>query len=58
MTLAPGQSEIYDLTRDQKNDAGEQVPPGDYQVIIPNVQLGEGKGVVNLVESPILTISK
>jgi hypothetical protein len=58
LTLAPGQSEIYNLTWDQKNDAGEQVPPGDYQVIIPNVQLGEGKGVVSLVESPMLTISK
>jgi hypothetical protein len=33
------------------------VPTGDYQVIIPNIQLGEGKGVVSLVESPILTIS-
>jgi len=57
MTLTPGESEYYDLTWDQKNDAGEQVPPGDYQIIIPNVQLGEGKGVVSLVESPILTIS-
>lgn len=57
ITLAPGQSEDYDLTWDQKNDAGEQVPFGDYQVIIPNVPLGEGKSVVSLVESPILTIS-
>jgi len=57
ITLAPGQSETYQLTWDQENDAGEQVPPGDYQVIIPNVPLGEGKGVVSLVESPILTIS-
>ena len=57
MTLAPGQSEDYALTWDQENDAGKQVPPGDYQVIIPNVSLGEGKGVVSLVESPILTIS-
>jgi hypothetical protein len=57
ITLAPGQSEDYDLTWDQKNDTGEQVPPGDYQIIIPNVPLGEGKGVVSLVESPILTIS-
>ena len=57
VTLAPGQSETYELTWDQKNDAKEQVPPGDYQVIIPNVHLGEGKGVVSLVEAPTLTIS-
>jgi hypothetical protein len=57
MTLAPGQSQDYDLTWDQKDNTGMQVPPGDYQIIIPNVQLGEGKGVVSLVESPILTIS-
>jgi hypothetical protein len=56
-TLAPAESVQYDLTWDQKNDAGKQVPPGDYQVIMPNVRLGEGKGVVSLVESPILTIS-
>jgi len=56
-TLTPGQSEDYEITWDQKNDTGEQVPPGDYQVIIPNVPLGEGKGVVSLVDSPILTIS-
>lgn len=57
ITLAPGQSEEYDLTWNQKDDAGKQVPPGEYQIIIPNVQLGEGKGVVSLVESPILTIT-
>ncbi len=57
ITLAPGQSEDYDLTWNQKDDTGKQVPPGDYQIIIPNIQLGEGKGVVSLVESPILTIS-
>ena len=57
LTLAPRQSENYDLTWNQENDNGKQVPPGDYQIIIPNVQLGEGKGVVSLVESPILTIS-
>ena len=57
LTLTPGQSEDYDLTWDQKDDKWVQVPPGDYQVIIPNVSLGEGKGVVSLVESPILTIS-
>ena len=57
MTLAPGQSEDYDLTWNQKDDTGKQVPPGDYQIIIPNIQLGEGKGVVSLIESPILTIS-
>ena len=57
ITLAPGQSENYDLTWEQTDDAGKQVPPGYYQIIIPNVQLGEGKGVVSLVESPILTIS-
>jgi hypothetical protein len=57
MTLDPGQSADYDLTWDQKDEKGNQVPPGEYQVIIPNIQLGEGKGVVSLVESPILSIS-
>jgi hypothetical protein len=57
LTLTPGQSEGYDLTWNQKDDIGKQVPTGDYQIIIPNVQLGEGKGVVSLVESPILTIT-
>jgi hypothetical protein len=56
LTLAPGQSENYDLTWNQENNTGKQVLPGDYQIIIPNVQLGEGKGMVSLVESPILTI--
>ncbi len=54
--IAPGESVQYDLTWDQKDDSGKQVPPGDYQVIVPMVQLGEGKGVVSLVESPILMI--
>jgi hypothetical protein len=57
ITLAPGQSETYKLAWDQKNDSGEQVPPREYQIIIPNVPLGEGKGVVGLTDSPILTIS-
>lgn len=56
-TLAAGESERYDLEWDQKDDGGKQVPPGDYQIIMPNIQLGEGKGVVSLVESPVLTIS-
>jgi hypothetical protein len=55
--LAPGETAQYQLTWDQKDDARRQVPPGDYQIVMPNVQLGEGKGVVGLVESPILTIS-
>ena len=57
MMLAPGQSEDFDLTWNQKDDTGKQVPPGDYQIIIPTIRLGEGKGMVSLVESPILTIS-
>jgi hypothetical protein len=57
MTLAPAQSEDYDLTWDQKDETGNQVPPGDYQVIIPYIQLGEGKGVVGLAESPVVSIS-
>ena len=57
MMLASGQSKEYALTWDQKDDAVKQVSPGEYQIIIPNVQLGEGKGVLSLVESPVLTIS-
>jgi hypothetical protein len=55
-TPAPGASVRYRLTWDQKDDAGKQVSPGDYQIIMQDLQLGEGKGVVSLVESPILTI--
>lgn len=55
--LTLGETELYDLTWDQKDNDGKQVPPGDYQVIMPNVQLGEGRGVVSMVESPILAIS-
>lgn len=56
-TLAPGQSIQYDLVWDQKDTTGKQVPPGDYQVVLQNIEVGEGKGVVSLVESPVLTIS-
>lgn len=51
MTLAAGASDRYDLAWDQKDDTGKQVPPGDYGVIMPNIQIGENIGVVGLVES-------
>ena len=54
--LAPGETELYDLTWDQKDDAGKQVTPGDYQIVMPNIQLGEDKGVVSLVQTPTLVI--
>lgn len=56
-TLTSGESARYDLVWDQKDTNGKQVPPGDYQVVIQNIQLGEDKGVASLVESPVLTIS-
>ena len=55
-TLAQGETELYDLTWDQKDDAGKQVTPGDYQIVMPNIQLGEDKGVVSLVQAPTLAI--
>lgn len=57
MTLAPGESARYDLVWDQKDATGKQVPPGEYQVVMPDIQLEEGKGLVSLVESTFLTIS-
>ena len=58
LALSPGQSEEYGLIWDQRDNSGQQVPPGDYQLIMPNVQLGEDKGVVSLVNSPVLTVSE
>jgi len=55
-TLAAGGSVRHDLIWDQKDTNGKQVPAGDYQVIIPNIQLAEGKGVASLVDSFILKI--
>ncbi len=57
-SLIPGESIQYNLTWDQKDNSGDQAPAGDYQVIMPNIPLGEAGGVVSLVESPLLTISK
>ncbi len=54
--LASGASAQYSLSWDQKDNAGKQVPPGNYQVVMTNIPLGEGKGVVSLIESPTLTI--
>ena len=53
--IAPGESVEYDLTWDQKDDAGQRVPPGDYQVRMLDIKLGEGI-VASLVESPALAI--
>jgi hypothetical protein len=55
-TIAPGESVSYDLTWDQRDDAGNRVTPGDYQVRMLDIRLGEGI-VASLVESPTLTVA-
>jgi hypothetical protein len=56
MTLGPGQIELYNFTWDQKDQDGKQVPLGDYQIVMPNIPLGEGEGVVQLIQAPTITI--
>lgn len=41
-TFAAGESLTYDLSWNQRDDAGNQVPPGDYQVRMPMVRLAGG----------------
>ena len=55
-SLAAGGSVSYSVTWDQKDDAGVQVPAGEYQIVIPNVKLGDA-GFLSLTSAPPLVIT-
>jgi hypothetical protein len=55
-SLAPGESANSSVTWDQKGDNGVQVPAGEYQIVMPNVKLGES-GYLSLTRAPVLAIS-
>ena len=55
VTLTPGVSTSYSVTWDQTNMDGLQVPPGEYQIVLPNVSLGDA-GYLSLPQSPLIVI--
>ena len=55
MTLKPGVSTSYSVTWDQTDIAGLQVPLGEYQIVLPNVSLGDA-GYLSLPQSPLIVI--
>ena len=55
VTLTPGVSTSYSVTWDQTDTAGLQVPPGEYQIVLPNVSLGDA-GYLSLPQSPLIVI--
>jgi hypothetical protein len=55
--LAPGESVNSRLAWDQRDDVGVQVPPGDYQIVMPNVKLGDA-GFLSLPSAPTLVIRR
>ena len=56
VTLAPDKSTSYNLTWNEKDDIANQVPAGEYQIVIPNVELGD-VGFLSLSQSPTIVIS-
>jgi hypothetical protein len=54
-SLSPGESASSSLTWDQHDDAGVQVPAGEYQIVLPNVRLGDA-GFLSLTSAPTLVI--
>jgi hypothetical protein len=54
-SLAPGESVSSSLAWDQRDDGGVQVPAGDYQIVMPNVKLGDA-GFLSLPSAPTLVI--
>ncbi len=54
-SLAPGESVSSSLTWDQRDDVGVQVPAGEYQIVMPNVRLGD-VGFLSLPSAPTLVI--
>jgi hypothetical protein len=55
-SLAPGESVDSSVTWDQKGGNGIQVPAGEYQIVMPNVKLGDA-GYLSLTRAPVLAIS-
>jgi hypothetical protein len=55
-SLAPGQSETYSLTWDQRDGGGGQVAAGEYLIVVPNVKLGEA-GFLSLVSAPNIDLT-
>jgi hypothetical protein len=55
VSLAPGQSTTFGVTWDQTDNTGLQVQPGEYQIVMPNVNLGDA-GFLSLPASPTILI--
>ena len=55
-SLSPGGAASYSISWDQKDDNGAQVAAGQYQIVMPNVKLGDA-GFLSLTRAPILVIS-
>ena len=56
VTLTPDVATSYSVIWDQTDDTGIQVPAGEYQIVIPNVKLGD-IGFLSLSQSPTIVIS-
>ena len=56
-TLSPGETIEWTFTWDQRDDAGEQVPPGEYVIEMLDIELAGGAGTVSLAETPHVSIA-
>jgi hypothetical protein len=54
-TLAPGEAAEYTVSWDQRDNEGQQVPPGTYIIEMLDIQLDNGNSVA-LSDSPRITI--
>jgi hypothetical protein len=54
-TLAPGEAAEYTINRDQRDNEGQQVPPGTYIIEMLDILLDNGGSVI-FSESPRITI--
>jgi hypothetical protein len=55
-SLSPGEGTSYNVSWDQKDDTGAQVPAGQYQIVMPNAKLDDA-GFLSLTRAPILVIA-
>ncbi len=55
-TLLPGEVAEYVITWDQRDNEGQQVPPGNYVIEMLDIQLNDSKGMATLSNSPRITI--
>ena len=55
-TLSPGEVVEYIIAWDQRDNEGLQVPAGDYIILMLDIELNSGKGVVTLSENPHISI--